>query len=113
VWRSPKAWDHAATMRAFMSSVPTGPRLPPRTAARQNGPSAAGRLSPKVCKLAWPCSGRMRLTAGVASYSFTFPDALIICWKATGGFVIEHLPFDLAAMPRTLRVAFGVPLIPL
>jgi hypothetical protein len=35
------------------------------------------------------------------------------CWKATGGFVVEHLPFVLAAMARMLSVAVGVPLIPL
>jgi hypothetical protein len=37
-------------------------------------------------------------------YSFTNAVALMICWKAIGGFFIEHLPPDRAAMARMLSL---------
>lgn len=36
----------------------------------------------------------------------------MMCWKATGGIVSEHLPPDRATMPRTLDRKVPLPLIP-
>lgn len=36
----------------------------------------------------------------MSAYSVTGPDALMICWNATGGLDCEHLPFERAPINR-------------
>lgn len=36
-------------------------------------------------------------------YSLTGPDAMMICWNATGGLDCEHLPFERAAINSSVK----------
>jgi len=56
------------------------------------------------------CGARILLESlAWALYSVTCPDALMSCWKATSGLVIEHLACERAAMgwPRLTVRARG------
>ena len=64
----------------------------------------------QTCRVSLPCwpPGRPG-----SCYRVTDAVALMTCCNATGGFVIEHFPPDLAPMARMLAELFPLPLMPL
>jgi transposase len=85
---------------SYSSFVARSPRHP--SVSRQGGPVRRRNQA------ATPARG----SGGGDQGSDTGPDALMICWKVTGGLDCEHLPPDLAPIARMLSWYVPWPLMP-
>ena len=65
------------------------------------GLTAAGTAVSLSCR-SRPSWGPARHRS-MPAYSLTGPDAMMICWNATGGLDCEHLPFERAAINSSVK----------